>query len=108
METFIASVITLACGYAVAAASYYVAKIIMKKNIKLFYVASVLRQVLQIGYLVAVYFALKALNVNLMVPFVFAALGITVPLFYFTKKLVVLSNEKGNSEGYIVNNGEAK
>lgn len=92
METVLAAIVAFLLGCAVASVSYYISKLIIKKDMKHFSLISVFRQALNIGYLVAVYFVVKALDLQLAAPLVLAALGITLPMFYFTKKLVSLSD----------------
>lgn len=66
--------------------NYRIAKVLMPQN-KLA-AASLIRQVLSIGYLVGLYFIGQATDINLWALMIGGALGITLPLLVFTVLLV--------------------
>ena len=54
---------------------------------------SIVRQIINIGYLVGVYFVSSIVSVDLKYLLIGAALGITIPMFYFTNKLLKITNK---------------
>ena len=88
-----------AAGILVAFIGYLFSKAVLLRAPEKFALSTVGRQLLQIGFLVAVYFAASSCEgVNLTYILVAAVLGMTLPMFLFTKKLVSL-NESAAKKG---------
>jgi len=79
--------IALAVGAALSFLNYLVTKKIIEKNSSHLAVISILRQTLNIAYLVAIYFLSRYLPWPLEAMLVGGALGVTVPSFILSAKL---------------------
>ncbi|MDD6011506.1 MAG: hypothetical protein PUC33_01540 [Oscillospiraceae bacterium] len=84
----IGAVLAFAAGILVAAASYLVSRNVLIKKADKLSVVSVVRQVLQICYLAAVLVLSKVFQLNAVYTLVGAVLGMTLPMFFFTKMLL--------------------
>lgn len=80
--------VTFILGMLIAFLGYLSASHILRKKPELYTSSTVIRQIIQVLYFVAVYFISKRADVNIIYPLIGAASGITLPMFYFTKKLV--------------------
>ncbi len=87
-HNFIGAVICTLAGFIIAFVNYTVSKKILETRPEKFALATVFRQVVQVGYLIAVYFLGARLDVSLAYLLIGAVVGMTVPMFFFTKKLV--------------------
>lgn len=88
----IGAVVAIIVGFLVALINYFLSKTVLEKAPEKFSLVTVGRQVLQIGFLVVVYFVgdkIEAVNTAYLL--VGAVLGMTVPMVYFTKKLLSLN-----------------
>ena len=101
----IGALLTFVLGVAVAFLNYTVARYILQKRPDLYGSSAVLRQLIQVAYLVAVYFVGSHISVNLWYLLIGAVLGVTLPLFYFTKKLLALSASLRDEEKNAVKEG---
>lgn len=94
----IGGIVAIFCGFLVALVNYALSKSMLTKAPEKYSLVTVARQVLQIGFLVFVYFIGDKIEVvDTMYLLVGAVLGMTLPMIYFTKKLLSLngaSNEK--------------
>lgn len=75
-------------GVVISYLSYLLSVQVLKKCPSLFTAVSVPRQIIQVGYLAAVYFLQPYTPWGLMELLVGAALGLTVAMFFFTKNLL--------------------
>ena len=93
----IAATVFAAVGLLVAFISYVISKKALEKNPQKYAMTTVLRQVLQVGFIVAVYFIGRKTDYDITYLLVGGVLGLTVPMFFFTKKLLNY-NEAINKE----------
>ncbi len=85
-------VVAIIVGFLVALTNYFLSKTVLIKAPEKYSLITVVRQVLQIGFLVIVYFiGEKIQEVNTMYLLVGSVVGMTVPMIYFTKKLLSLN-----------------
>lgn len=99
VNDIIGVIIAVLCGFLVAVLNYFLSKTVLEKAPAKYSLITIVRQVLQIGFLVIVYFAgSKIQAVNSTYILVGAVLGMTVPMVYFTKKL--LSLNQANNKKY--------
>ena len=87
------AVITAAAGVLISFANYDMSKKVLIKAPERYSLITVARQILQIGFLVLVYFAGE--KTQLADPtylLVGAVAGMTVPMLFFTKKLLDVNN----------------
>ncbi len=97
----VGALICLVIGSGVAFINYLISKHTLIKSPKNFSAVTVLRQFVQVGFLVLVYFIGRNLPYDVLYLLIGAVLGITISMFYFTKKLLKLneaSNKKGNGK----------
>ncbi|MBR5438405.1 MAG: hypothetical protein IKV21_05740 [Clostridia bacterium] len=87
-NNIIGALICGAAGFLVAFVNYAISKKVLETHAEKFSMATVLRQIIQVGYLIAVYFICSALGQDITFPLVGAVVGMTVPMLFFTKKLV--------------------
>lgn len=78
-------------GLFVAYVNYALSKKILETKPDKLALATVLRQAVQVGYLIIVYFAGKEFTENSAFLLVGAVVGMTLPMFFFTKKLLKLN-----------------
>ncbi len=99
----IGAAVAFAIGLLLAYLGYRICAYTIKKRPEFYTFASIFRQTLQILYFVAVYFLGEKSGADVVYLLVGAAVGITLPMFYFTSKLVKLnddlSRERKESEG---------
>ena len=86
-EILIGGGIALAVGAALAFLNYLFTRKLVKKGISHLAVISVLRQTLNIAYLVAIYFLSRYLPWPVEAMLVGGAVGVTVPSFILSVKL---------------------
>ena len=92
-------VLAVVCGFLVAFLNYILSKIILTKAPEKYSLITVVRQVFQIGFLVAVYFiGDKIQSVNTIHLLVGAVVGMTAPMIYFTRKLLMLNQAANKKE----------
>ena len=89
--------VTAVLGVAVAVVNYLLSKQVLLKAPDKYAFITVVRQMVQIGFLAAVYFIGQKLeNADATYLLVGAVVGMTVPMLYLTKKLLRLNgNQKG-------------
>ena len=80
--------VTFSLGTLIAFSGYLIASHTLRKKPELYASSTIIRQIVQVLYFVAVYFIGKKTDANIIYLLVGAASGITLPMFYFTKKLV--------------------
>ncbi len=100
-ENIVGAFITFALGIVVAYLVFLISKARLLKQPEKFAFSTILRQIVQIFYLVTVYFVSKFAPWDSWYMLIGAALGVTVPMIYFTQKLLQLNqsvNAKNNKE----------
>ncbi len=75
-------------GVIVSLINYLISRAAMKAKPALLPATSIFRQLISIGYITLVYFAATRLELEPLAPLIGAALGATLPMFYFTYRLV--------------------
>ena len=98
ISNIIGAVVVAVVGVGVAFVNYLLSKTVLVKNPQKYSAVTVLRQLIQVGFLVIVYFISKKTNYDPMYLLVGAVLGITVPMFIFTKKLLTLNETLRSKE----------
>lgn len=89
----IGAVIAAAVGFLIAFANYIFSKKMLLKAPEKYSATFVVRQIFQVAYLVLVYFiGSKTQIADLMYLLVGAVAGMTVPMFFFTKKLLSVND----------------
>lgn len=96
-ENLVGAIITFALGIVIAYLSFLISKAILTKKPEKFAFSTVLRQIVQIFYLVAVYFISKYAPWDSWYMLIGAVLGVTMPMFYFTHKLLQI-NQNVNTQ----------
>ena len=85
--------VAAAVGFFIAFLNYIISKKVLMKAPDKYSVTLIARQILQVGYLVAVYFVGSETQIAALIYLlVGAVIGMTVPMFFFTKKLLVLND----------------
>ncbi len=100
-ENIIGAVITFALGIVVAYVVFLISKARLLKQPEKFAFSTILRQIVQIFYLASVYFVSKYAPWDTWYMIIGAVLGVTVPMIYFTQKLLQLNqsiNTKDNKK----------
>lgn len=92
-------IVAVVCGFFIAFVNYILSKTILAKAPEKYSLITVVRQVFQIGFLVAVYFVGdKIQSVNTIYLLVGAVVGMTAPMIYFTRKLLMLNRTANKKE----------
>lgn len=100
----IGAVFATVLGFLIAFVNYIFSKAVLKKAPEKYALITVARQGLQIGFLIIVYFVgTKTQVADVTYLLVGAVLGMTLPMFYFTKKLLSFNEafnkkEKGKED----------
>lgn len=89
----VSALVACAAGCVISFAEFLLSKYFLLKKEKYFSSVTIIRQFLSIAFLVALYFIGQKTSLNAMYLLVGGAIGITVPSFIFTARLV-----KANSE----------
>ncbi len=89
----ISMAVCIMAGVLVAYINYLISKRILETHPEKLAFSAVIRQVVQISYLAAVYFIGARLEMNLIMLLAGAAVGMTVPMLFFTKKLVSINKQ---------------
>lgn len=88
-----------AVGTLVCLLNYFISRGVMLKNPSNYALCTVIRQILSVGLLIACYVIGQKTELNTVALLVGAALGVTLPSFYFTHKLLELNkNIKENKD----------
>lgn len=90
-ENIVGAIFSFALGVVVSYISFLISKAILTKQPEKFAFSTVLRQIVQICYLVAVYFVSKYAPWDSWYMLIGAVLGVTMPMFYFTHKLLQIN-----------------
>ncbi len=93
LSNILGAVIAAAVGFLIAFANYIFSKSVLLKAPEKYSGTIIVRQILQVSYLVAVYFVgSKTQIADLAYLLIGAVAGMTVPMFFFTKKLLFLND----------------
>ncbi len=90
-HNIIGALICAAAGVLVAYVNYVLSRKILSTCPEKFAISTALRQVIQVGYLAAVYLIGSGFSVNIVYLLAGAVIGMTVPMLFFTKKLVTFN-----------------
>lgn len=91
-ENLVGAIITFALGVGVASLNFLLSKAILTKQPEKYAFSTVLRQIIQILYIVAVYFITPYTPWDLWYLEIGAVLGVTIPMIYFTHKLIKIND----------------
>lgn len=94
MADILGAVITFVLGVGIATLNYYISKYFLEKTPDRFAMTAVVKQIFNVFYLVAVYMLGDFLPFKLSYMLIGAVLGITLPMFMFTRKLLKLNEAK--------------
>ena len=102
-QNIIGAVVAAAVGVGIAFVNYLISKAVLAKSPDKYSITTVMRQIIQVGFLVIVYFAGEKTEYDPIYLLIGAVLGITLPMFLFTKKLLSFNEtlyrkEKGKEE----------
>lgn len=91
-HSIIGAVVAAITGVLIAYLNYCISKKVLIKTPEKYSLITVARQILQIGFLAAVYLVgTKIQSVDSVYLLVGAVLGMTLPMLYFTKKLLAVN-----------------
>lgn len=90
----VGAAIAFLAGVAVSALNYLLSKRVLQRAPEKYASMTVARQMIQVLYLVAVFFVGERISVSVIWLLVGAALGVTVPSFYFTMRLVRINDQR--------------
>lgn len=91
-------IIAFLAGTLVAYINYLISKYTLKKHPEKFATMQMLRQVIQIGFLVGVFLGGLYTPWDPMWLLVGGCLGVTLPMFFFTYRLVKLNDKNNRKE----------
>ena len=100
----IGAVIAATIGFLIALLNFVFSKRVLQKKPDKIPAAFIGRQILQVSYLVLVYLIGSEVNtINIVFLLVGAVVGMTIPMFFFTRKLLIFNEsnatEKTGKEG---------
>ena len=91
-NNIIGAVVVGIIGLFIAFVNYIISKNVLIKSAEKYSLVTVVRQIVQVSFLAVVYFAgTKAQDINPVYLLVGAAIGMTLPMMYFTKKLLSIN-----------------
>lgn len=90
---YLGMIIAFICGTLICFINYKLSKFVLLKSTKNLWFIYIYRQVINIGYLVLCYFISPYTNFERVDVLIGAATGITIPMIYFTPKLLKLSDK---------------
>ncbi|MBQ7295965.1 MAG: hypothetical protein IJW86_07200 [Clostridia bacterium] len=92
-HNIIGAAVAMASGLVIAFVNYLFSKKVLVKAPEKYSLITVARQILQVGFLALVYLVgTKTQLADPMYLLVGAVLGMTVPVFFFTKKLLLIND----------------
>ena len=95
---FFGAGVAFAIGVAIAFANYFFSKFMIKKHSNMYASTHILRQFLQVGYLVIILCFGDMTPWNKIWLLVGGCLGITLPMFWFTYRLVKINDSSDKKE----------
>lgn len=97
-NNIIGAIIAFLIGFCISAVNYAISKYILKKHTSKYPYLQFIRLPLQIGYLVALYFCSGFTPWGVDWLLIGGALGVTVPMLFFTYRLVKINDAQGRRE----------
>ena len=98
-NNIIGALLAFLIGVGIASLNYALSRYILKKAPKQYASTQIVKQLIQIGYIVLLYFFADKTPWNPLWMLVGGCLGITLPMVWFTLKLVKLNDSlKGKEE----------
>lgn len=97
-ENIVGAIITFALGIVVAGLNFLISKAILTKQPEKYASGAIIRQITQILYIVAVYFVTPYTPWDLWYMEIGAVLGVTIPMIYFTHKLLQLNKSMNTKD----------
>lgn len=98
-HNIIGAIVAAIAGVVIALINYIFSKKVLINAPEKYPLITVVRQILQVGFLVVVYFA--GTKTQLAAPvylLIGAVLGMTVPMIYFTKKLLLINETEAKAK----------
>lgn len=94
LPNLVSAAIAAAAGALICAANYTISKKVLIKSPDKYSFTIFAHQLLHIAFLAAVYFIVSRIKtIDVVYPLGGAVLGMTAPMFFFTKKLLSLNNK---------------
>jgi len=97
-NNWLGAILTFCVGVAIAAGSYAFSRYVLKRKAKQYAILQIVRQWVQIAYLVVLFLVGKHLPWDTSWLLVGGCLGITLPMFWFTYRLVKLNDSLDRKE----------
>lgn len=94
MNDVLGAVIAFTFGVGISALNYFISKYFLQKSPDKFAMTSVIKQLINVAFLVAVYMLSDSLPWRFSYLIVGAVLGITLPMLVFTRKLLKLNEAR--------------
>ncbi len=94
--SFLGAMLAFVFGGIISFVNYKITGKILKEKPDLVAAGTVVRQLFNVAYLAAVYFLVPYTPFSLIPSLVGAVLGLTLPMFYFTSRLVKSMDKIGN------------
>ena len=93
------AVIAFCVGIAIATVNYALSRYMIKKHSDKYPLTVIVRQVIQVAYLVLLFFLAEYTPWDRLWLLVGGCLGVTIPMIWFTMRLVKLNNSLSRKEG---------
>ncbi len=97
-ENIVGTIITFALGIVIAYLNFVLSKAILTKQPEKYAFSTIIRQITQILYIVAVYFVSKVAPWDTWYMLIGAVLGVTIPMIFFTNKLLQLNKSMNTKD----------
>ena len=98
-HNIIGAIVAAIAGVVIALINYIFSKKVLINAPEKYSLITVLRQILQVGFLVVVYFTgTKTQLADPVYLLIGAVLGMTVPMIYFTKKLLLINEAEAKAK----------
>lgn len=101
-ENIVGAIITFVLGVCIAFLNFLLSKAILTKSPEKYAFSTIVRQITQVLYIVAVYFVSTVAPWDMWYMLIGAVLGVTIPMIYFTHKLIKINDsmiKKDKKEG---------
>lgn len=99
MQTnFFGAILAFGVGVFIAAVNYKFSQYVLRKHTSKYAIMQIVRQFLQIAYLIVLFVASKYTPWDMEWLLVGGVIGITLPMFWFTYQLVKLNNTLSGKE----------
>lgn len=101
-ENIVGAIITFVLGACIAFLNFLLSKAILTKSPEKYAFSTIIRQITQVLYIVAVYFVSTVASWDMWYMLIGAVLGVTIPMIYFTHKLIKINDsmiKKDKKEG---------